>query len=66
MTETSHWYEYVDVPVDGITPLTVRAWLISSDVALTVGDADDVSAGLTVTRSVADVTDVGVAAESVT
>jgi uncharacterized protein with beta-barrel porin domain len=66
LTETSHLYEYVEVPVEGIIPLTVRGWSASSAVALTVGAAGAVSAVFTVTRSVAEDWESGVAAESVT
>ena len=49
------------MPVDGIVPVTVNAWLTSNAVALTVGAAGAVSAECTVTVEEApdvDVSDV--------
>jgi hypothetical protein len=57
----------VDVPVEGIVPVTVRVWLGEIVVALTVGAAGAVSADLTVTvGEAAEVTVSGVEALSVT
>ena len=55
------------MPVDGIVPVTVNAWLTSNAVALTVGAAGAVSAECTVTVGEAvDVAVTGVVALSVT
>jgi hypothetical protein len=65
--EKSHWYEYVEVPVDGIIPFTVRGWLVSTEVDETVGAAGAVSWVATFTvDDAADVAVSGVFAESVT
>jgi len=47
--DTSHRQEYVGVPVDGIVPVSVNAWLASSTVALAVGAAGAVRTEFTVT-----------------
>jgi hypothetical protein len=65
--ETSHWYEYVEVPVEEIIPLTVRGWLVSTAVDETAGAAGAVSCEATaIVDDAAEVTVSGVFAESVT
>jgi hypothetical protein len=62
----SHCHEYVDVPVDGIVPVTTNVWSTSIAVALTVDTMGGVRARFTITTDAEEVCASGDVALSVT